>query len=81
MSSRQGVGQTPRTGLAEALLTTASHCSERGSFLSLINPSTPSGCGTLLSQQRERGKGLQLKGKEGQRTKEGRAGQSWASWR
>lgn len=42
VSSSQEAGQTPRAGLEEALLTTAGgHCFERGSFLSLINLSTP----------------------------------------
>lgn len=61
VSSRQKDGQTLRAGLAEAVLTTAGHCSERHSFLSLINLSTPGS--TLLSQQREKGKWSIAEGK------------------
>ena len=57
MDSRRGAGQAPRAGRVETGSPDHSgHCSERGSFLSLINPSTPGS--TLLRQQREKGKGL-----------------------
>lgn len=80
MDSRRGAGQAPRAGRVERGSPDHSgHCSERGSFLSLINPSTP--VGTLLSQRRGKGKGLQLRGKGGQRPGEGRAEQRRPSWR
>lgn len=74
VSSRQEAGQTPRAGREEALLTTAGHCSQRGSFLSLINLSTPGS--TLLNQQRE-GKQSVAEGK-GRPKNRGRA--EWPSF-
>lgn len=48
--------------------------SARGGFLSLIKPTTtPLQGSELLGQQKERGKGLQRRGKEGHGAEEGRA--------
>lgn len=65
VSSDPESGETPGAGPAEALLTTAGHRSETGSFLSLINP--PGLQCAAKSAEREGGKvcgGREQKAKE-----------------